>query len=45
MNKFINLSKLAWKCHHLHIDKSRVLNDDILTKSLVHMKDKWKLMR
>lgn len=45
MNKFINLSKLSWKCHHLHIDKSRVLNDDILTKSLVHMKDKWKLMR
>ena len=45
MNKFINISKLKWCCHHLHIDKSLVLNKEILNKSLVHMKDKWKLMR
>ena len=45
MKKFINFSKINWKCHHLHIDKSNVIDKDILQKSLVHMKDKWKLMR
>ena len=45
MKKFINFSKINWKCHHLHIDKSRVVDKDILQKSLVHMQDKWKLMR
>ena len=45
MKQFINFSNLSWKCHHLHIDKSNVINKTLLNSSLVHMKEKWKLMR
>ena len=44
MKKFINFSKNQLKCHHLHIDKSNVIDKDILQKSLVQTQDKWKLM-
>ena len=45
MNKLFNLNNINWVCHHLHIDKSRTINKEILNKSLVHMKEKWLLMR
>ena len=32
-------------CHHLHIDKSNTVNNILLQISLVHMKEKWILMR
>lgn len=37
--------KLPWVCHHLHIDKSKIINDELLLKSQEHMKSKWYLMR
>lgn len=43
MNKYI--SNISWHCHHLHIDKSMVVNKDILKKSHSHMRNKWRLMR
>ena len=45
MKRFVNINKIDWVCHHLHIDKSRTVNKDNFYKSLVHMKEKWLLMR
>lgn len=45
MNRLINLSKLKWVCHHLHIDKSKSIDVNILKQSEVHMKTKWELMQ
>ena len=45
MKSLLNLNKLEWVCHHLHIDKSNTINKLRLDKSLVHMKNKWILMR
>ena len=45
MNKLINFNNIRWACHHLHIDKSLVINRDNLEKSFIHMKDKWYIMR
>ena len=45
MHQFVRVSKLSWVCHHLHIDKSQTINDAILRQSMVHMREKWKLMR
>tara|TARA_B100001758_G_C18368932_1_gene590194 strand:- start:123 stop:1040 length:918 start_codon:yes stop_codon:yes gene_type:complete len=39
------MNNIKWTCHHLHLDKSKTMNKDILEKSFVHMKDKWKLIR
>lgn len=41
----MNISNINWICHHLHIDKSRVMNKQLLLKSLSHMKEKWYLMK
>jgi len=45
MNRLINLNKIRWTCHHLHIDKSKTMHPKLLNESLVHMKEKWILMR
>ena len=45
MRNLININNIKWTCHHLHLDKSKTMNRDILEKSFVHMKDKWKLIR
>lgn len=45
MNRLINFQNIKWHCHHLHIDKSRTINVNLLNQSLVHMKQKWLLMR
>jgi len=37
--------KLPWVCHHLHLDKSKIINDEIMIKSNAHMKSKWYIMR
>jgi len=36
---------MKWKCHHLHIDKSRTITPELLIQSQRHMQEKWKLMR
>ena len=38
-------ANLPWVCHHLHIDKSKTINKDMLIKSQEHMKSKWYIMR
>tara|TARA_Y100000590_G_scaffold430759_1_gene544729 strand:- start:939 stop:1895 length:957 start_codon:yes stop_codon:yes gene_type:complete len=45
MNRLLNIQNLRWVCHHLHIDKSKLINPFILDQSLSHMKEKWYLMR
>tara|TARA_B100001173_G_scaffold312339_1_gene333051 strand:- start:982 stop:1917 length:936 start_codon:yes stop_codon:yes gene_type:complete len=45
MNRLINFSNLKWVCHHLHIDKSKSIDVNILKQSEVHMKSKWELMQ
>ena len=45
MNRLIDFKNINWVCHHLHIDKSKTVNSVLLNKSLVHMKEKWLLMR
>ena len=45
MNRLLNLSNLKWVCHHLHIDKSKSMNVNLLKESEVHMKNKWQLMQ
>ena len=45
MRYLINPNKIKWVCHHLHIDKSQIINPDILNQSLYHMKEKWFLMK
>ena len=45
MNRLLNLSNLKWVCHHLHIDKSKSMNVNLLNESEVHMKNKWQLMQ
>ena len=45
MHRFLPAQTLNWVCHHLHIDKSKTVNTDRLQSSLVHMKEKWTLMR
>lgn len=45
MNRLMNFNKVKWVCHHLHIDKSNTINNILLHKSLVHMKEKWIHMR
>tara|TARA_Y100000389_G_scaffold196556_1_gene229675 strand:- start:5609 stop:6544 length:936 start_codon:yes stop_codon:yes gene_type:complete len=37
-------SNLKWVCHHAHLDKSNIINKNILEQSNVHMCDKWFLM-
>lgn len=44
MKRLLNTNNIKWTCHHLHIDKSKTINNDILDQSFVHMKDKWHLM-
>lgn len=44
MKSLINISNIKWVCHHLHIDKSKIINTSILNQSLKHMKEKWVLM-
>ena len=39
------LKNKKWNCHHLHIDKSRTVNNELLNQSQKHMQEKWKLMR
>ena len=41
----LSLKNKRWNCHHLHIDKSRTINNELLVQSQRHMKEKWKLMR
>ena len=38
MNKLINSRNRNWVCHHLHLDKSKTINNSILNQSLSHMK-------
>lgn len=45
MNRLINFSNLKWVCHHLHIDKSKNIDVNLLKQSEVHMKSKWELMQ
>ena len=45
MNRVLNLSNFKWVCHHLHIDKSKNMDVNLLKQSEVHMKNKWELMR
>ena len=45
MKKFFKSSNINWVCHHLHLDKSKTINKKNFDRSLVHMKDKWYLMR
>tara|TARA_B110000037_G_C17094314_1_gene495331 strand:- start:126 stop:1058 length:933 start_codon:yes stop_codon:yes gene_type:complete len=45
MKRLINLNNIEWTCHHLHIDKSKIITSMNLDKSLFHMKEKWYLMR
>jgi cytosine/adenosine deaminase-related metal-dependent hydrolase len=45
MNRLLNLQNIKWACHHLHIDKSKSIDINLLTQSQVHMKDKWHLMQ
>jgi len=45
MRSLINLKRINWNCHHLHLDKSRTITPELLDKSLKHMKEKWYLMR
>jgi len=45
MNRLLHLSNLKWVCHHLHIDKSKSMNVNLLKESEVHMKNKWQLMQ
>lgn len=45
MNRLLNLQNIKWVCHHLHIDKSKSIDINLLTQSQVHMKDKWYLMQ
>jgi len=45
MKNLLNLNNLKWVCHHLHIDKSNTITNARLDKSLVHMRNKWILMR
>lgn len=44
MNKFLN-PNMRWVCHHLHLDKSKIINTKLLDQSQKHMKKKWYLMR
>lgn len=39
------MRNLKWVCHHAHLDKSQVINRDLLEKSNVHMQEKWFLMK
>ena len=45
MNKLFNVKNINWVCHHLHLDKSKTVNAELLQQSLTHMKEKWILMR
>ena len=45
MNRLLNLQNIKWACHHLHIDKSKSIDVNILKQSEVHMKSKWELMQ
>ena len=45
MNRLINVQNIKWACHHLHIDKSKSIDINLLTDSQVHMKQKWHLMK
>ena len=45
MNRLLNLQNMKWVCHHLHIDKSKNIDVNLLKQSQVHMKDKWLLMQ
>ena len=45
MNKLFNVKNINWVCHHLHLDKSKTVNAELLQQSLTHMKEKWFLMR
>ena len=36
MNLFLK-KDIQWVCHHLHLDKSKTINPNILDKSLRHM--------
>jgi hypothetical protein len=45
MKRLLNTNNISWCCHHLHIDKSKIISPEILYKSHVHMKDKWYLMQ
>ena len=44
MNRLINLQNIKWTCHHLHIDKAKTIDFNLLEQSQKHMKDKWHLM-
>lgn len=45
MNRLINVQNIKWVCHHLHIDKSKSIDINLLTNTQVHMKQKWHLMK
>ena len=44
MKQYLN-PKLPWICHHLHIDKSKIINFDNIGLANAHMKAKWYFMR
>uniref|UniRef100_A0A6C0KYL1 Amidohydrolase-related domain-containing protein n=1 Tax=viral metagenome TaxID=1070528 RepID=A0A6C0KYL1_9ZZZZ len=35
---------INWVCHHAHLDKSNIINKDLLIQSNRHMREKWYLM-
>ncbi len=35
---------IKWVCHHAHLDKSNIINKDLLIQSDRHMRDKWYIM-
>lgn len=45
MKRLLSTQHFNWVCHHLHIDKSKIISPDRLHQSNVHMKEKWHLMR
>lgn len=45
MKRIFNTNLIKWRCHHLHLDKSKTITPEYLNKSVKHMKEKWFLMR
>lgn len=39
------MRNIKWVCHHAHLDKSQVINKELLQKSNRHMQEKWFLMK
>tara|TARA_Y100000389_G_C17446916_1_gene512186 strand:- start:87 stop:1022 length:936 start_codon:yes stop_codon:yes gene_type:complete len=45
MRNLITNNKIPWVCHHLHLDKSKTINNQLIKVSNSYMKSKWYIMR